>query len=34
MSHLHFPPPEGGSVGVHYPFMLDGSPEARRPEGI
>jgi ABC-type transport system substrate-binding protein len=34
MSHLRFPPPEGGSVGVSYPFRLDGSPDARRPEGI
>ncbi len=34
MAHLHFPPPEGGSVEVHYPFHLDGAPEARRPEGI
>jgi hypothetical protein len=31
---LRFPPPEGGSVSVHYPFMLAGAPEARRPEGI
>ena len=34
MAHLRFPPPEGGSVEVHYPFHLDGAPEARRPEGI
>lgn len=34
MSNLHFPPPEGGPVAVHYPFALANSPEARRPEGI
>jgi hypothetical protein len=34
MSHLRFPPPEGGSVDVHYPFALEGAPAAERPEGI
>lgn len=34
MSHLRFPPPEGGSVAVHYPFALDGAPDAVRPAGI
>lgn len=34
MSHMRFAPPEGGSVLVHYPFALAGSPDARRPEGI
>lgn len=35
VGRLEFPPPEGGgSVTVHYPFVLAGAPEARRPEGI
>lgn len=34
MANLRFPPPEGGSVEVHYPFSLTGAPEAREPEGI
>jgi hypothetical protein len=34
ISGLRFPPPEGGSVLVRYPFTLANSPEARRPEGI
>lgn len=35
IGRLEFPPPEGGgTVEVHYPFVLDGAPEARRPEGI
>lgn len=34
IGNLRFPPPEGGSVSVHYPFMLNSAPPARRPEGI
>ena len=33
-SRMSFPPPEGGEVTVHYPFVLDGAPPPERPAGI
>lgn len=33
-SRMTFPPPDRGEVTVTYPFILDGSPAAQRPDGI